>query len=82
MTVGPGSGDGRASVRDAELAAEGWVRRFIGAPPQLDEVRELYVSLGLEVRLDHVSPDDLSEVCSGCPLALSLFRVIYTRSRR
>jgi hypothetical protein len=51
----------------------------VGAPPRLQEVRELYESLGLEVRFETLSPDELAEECGDCALALSLFRVIYTR---
>lgn len=76
---GPG-GDVRAA-RDAALARAGWTRRFEAAPPRLDEVKALYESLGLEVLLDGVSPDELPEGCGGCSLAPALFRVVYTRRR-
>ncbi len=65
--------------RDAELAAEGWERRFIGSPPRLGESVELYESLGLEVLSDPVTEQELADECAGCALALSLFRVLYTR---
>jgi hypothetical protein len=66
-------------ARDSALAAEGWVRRFTGSPPRLKEVTELYESTGQEVLLDEVLPGELAAECEGCTLALSLFRVIYTR---
>lgn len=66
-------------ARDAELATDGWIRRFVGGPPRLNEVRELYEELGLEVLLDDLSPEELREECGGCVLALSLFQVVYTR---
>lgn len=69
------------SARDAELAAGGWTRRFIGAPPRLTEVSELYSTLGLEVLFDPVTEQELAEECAGCALAVSLFRVVYTRSK-
>ncbi len=65
--------------RDAELAVEGWERRFIGAPPRLGEAVELYESLGLEVLSDPVTDEELADECAGCALALNLFRVLYTR---
>ena len=65
--------------RDAELAAEGWERRFIGSPPRLGESVELYESLGLEVLSDPVTDEELADECAGCALALNLFRVLYTR---
>jgi hypothetical protein len=66
--------------RDAELAAQGWTRRFVGAPPRLKEMADLYESLGNEVLLDAVTDDELAEACAGCALALTFFKVIYTRS--
>ena len=68
--------------RDAELAVEGWERRFIGAPPRLGEAVELYESLGLEVLSDPVTDKELADECAGCTLALNLFRVLYTRRSR
>lgn len=68
--------------RDAELAVEGWERRFIGAPPRLGEAVELYESLGLEVLSDPVTDEELADECAGCALALNLFRVLYTRRSR
>lgn len=68
-------------ARDAELSESGWERRFIGAPPRLTEVSELYASLGLEVLLDAVTDQELEEECAGCALALTLFRVVYTRRK-
>jgi len=67
-------------ARDAELASEGWARRFTGSPPRLDEIRELYEATGQEVLMDEVLPGELARECEGCTLALTLFRVIYTRA--
>ncbi len=74
-------------VQDEEA---GWERRFVAAPPRLQEAVDLYESLGLEVRLEPPGPDDLEEVCESdleevcesCAAAVSLFRVIYTRSTK
>lgn len=65
--------------RDRVLGAEGWTRRFVGSPPRLDEIVELYQSTGREVFLDALAPEELSERCEGCGLALALFRAVYTR---
>ncbi|MDH3733388.1 MAG: hypothetical protein OEU54_07620 [Gemmatimonadota bacterium] len=67
------------AARDEELEASGWLRRFTGSPPRLQEIRELYEGLGWEVHLDELSEDELPEGCGDCTLALSLFRVVYTR---
>lgn len=71
----------RTEQKDAELAREGWIRRFVGGPPRLLEVREVYEMLGHEVRLETLSPDELAEECGDCRLALELFRVVYTRRK-
>lgn len=69
----------RVHERDAALATEGWVRRFIGGPPRLGEMIGLYESLGHEVRTERLHDADLESHCAGCAVALSLFRIVYTR---
>jgi hypothetical protein len=64
---------------DEELTAQGWTRRFVGAPPRLKEVVELYQSLGYEVRLEMQKTEELEDQCKSCALALGVFRVVYTR---
>lgn len=76
---GPAPAGTSRARRDAELAREGWVRRFVGGPPRLGEVKELYESLGREVLLDPLEPEELARECGECGLALQLFRVVYTR---
>ncbi|MEJ2319310.1 MAG: hypothetical protein P8Y07_12450 [Gemmatimonadales bacterium] len=71
----------RTEQKDAELAREGWIRRFVGGPPRLLEIREVYETLGHEVRLETLSPEELAEECGDCRLALELFRVVYTRRK-
>ncbi len=68
--------------RDEELGKDGWIRRFTGSPPRLVETREIYESLGRDVLLDPLLPGELATECEGCTLALTMFRVIYTRARR
>ncbi|MFQ5537583.1 MAG: hypothetical protein ACE5GJ_09050 [Gemmatimonadota bacterium] len=82
--VGPGGGPVPEArrTRDRELAAEGWVRRFTGGPPQLGDVTALYEATGQEVLLDEVLPGDLVAGCEECRLAVALFRVVYTRPAR
>jgi hypothetical protein len=71
--------EGPALARDRELADAGWSRRFVGGPPRLAEIVELYRALGHEVRLENLLDEDLADSCSGCRVALSLFRIVYTR---
>lgn len=72
----------RVRERDAALAADGWRRRFIGGPPRLGELLELYRSLGHEVRTESLEDGDLEDQCAGCALALAVFRIVYTRPPR
>lgn len=65
--------------RDRELARLGWERRFTASPPRLVELRQLYEELGHDVMFDRVLPGELASECEGCTLALTMFRVIYTR---
>jgi len=82
-TDGPGDPGGlggeRLRQRDAELAGEGWARRFVGGPPRLQEAKELYESLGLEVHMEPLRAEELHGRCGDCTLALTFFRVVYTR---
>ena len=85
VPVSPAVGFADAAVpagrraRDEELAMDGWARRFTGSPPRLVELKELYESTGQDVLLDDVLPGELAKECTGCTLALALFKVIYTR---
>ncbi|MEJ5378330.1 MAG: hypothetical protein WHX93_17280 [bacterium] len=59
---------------------DGWTRQFVASEPRLSEAVELYRSLGLEVRLEPVSPGSLEGECLQClEAAPDRFKVIYTR---
>ena len=64
---------------EAELVAEGWTRKFVGGPPRLNEMVELYKSLGFEVWLEPQELSEFADECEDCTLALIFFRVVYTR---
>lgn len=64
---------------EEELLREGWTRRFVAAPVRLKEALDLYESLGYEIHLEPLTPEELRAECEGCRLAVALFRVIYTR---
>jgi hypothetical protein len=66
-------------TREAELAADGWERRFAVLPPRLEEMSDLYRALGYEVRLEPVERGELPAECGDCPAAMVLARVIYIR---
>jgi hypothetical protein len=48
-----------------KLADEGWVRRFTAEEPRLSEMKELYESLGFEVREETALPEE-SQDCRSC----------------
>jgi hypothetical protein len=56
-----------------------WEARFVVASPRLQEMVELYQSLGLEVKVEAVEASDLPDGCDDCRAALAFFRRIYTR---
>jgi hypothetical protein len=66
--------------RETELDKEGWSRQFTADEPRLSEAVELYKSLGFEVRLELVVPDENSEECAAClEVMCSRYKTIYTR---
>ena len=65
---------------DPKLIAEGWVRRHLADAQRAEESVELYRSMGYEVRIETITPDDFGPQCARC--AVSVCRacvVIYTR---
>ena len=72
----------RGLLSEEELLREGWMRRFVGGPPRLQEFVALYESLGYEVHLEQQLAGELREECGDCTLALMLFRVVYTRRKQ
>lgn len=65
-------------MREADLITQGWTRRFVAAPPRLQEVAELYAALGYEVRLEQVDGEELADQCRSCALAAGLLKIVYT----
>lgn len=63
------------------LEREGWERRFVAAPPRLEEAVALYESMGFEVRLEPVGAPVDGEPCAPCAPALARSRAVYTRRR-
>jgi hypothetical protein len=67
-------------TRHEQLQKDGWTRRFIYDEPRLSEAKELYESMGLEVRLETVIPEELEGGCDTCITAApERYKVIYTR---
>ncbi len=71
-----------SSSREKELESQGWVRQFVAEEPRLSEAVELYLSLGMEVHLEPLDPDEAQEdgQCTECLRgSRERMRVIYTR---
>ena len=67
-------------IDDPELLSSGWVRRNVADSDRLDELIELYETLGLEVVSRPLKRADFQERCHGCAArACRAYRVIYTR---
>jgi hypothetical protein len=67
---------------DPELVAQGWERRFMADPKQVEEATRLYSELGFEVRTERVLPSELSDLCGSCALATChAYVTLYTRKR-
>ncbi len=66
--------------KEAELEEEGWTRQFTADEPRLSEAVEMYKSLGFEVHLEPVVPDENSEECATCfEVMCGRYKTIYTR---
>lgn len=81
-----GDGTGGAEPRDGgeespeELEAAGWQRRFEADAARVDEVVELYTSLGCEVTTRALAPKSFAPECASCALtACSRYVEVYTR---
>ena len=65
---------------DPQLEAEGWTRRFMADPDQIEEKIQLYNDLGFEVRIERIKPTELHDVCGACRLATcTAYVTLYTR---
>ena len=61
---------------------EGWVKKFTIEEHRVDEYKELYESLGQEVKVELVVPSEI-EGCAECFKAdCEKYRTIYTRSKK
>lgn len=69
--------------REAELAKEGWERKFTTSEPKLAEFIKMYQEMGFEVHEEPLTREELGQDCGSCfVLAADIFRTIYTRPRR
>ncbi len=69
-----------AITADPSLEAAGWKRRFLADADRAREARELYESMGLEVRLETLVPEGLGPKCGDCSAAVcAAYVLVYTR---
>lgn len=65
---------------DPALVAEGWVRRHVVDPDRARESVELYRSMGYEVTVRPLIPEDFGPMCKECASAICRSLVlVYTR---
>ena len=66
----------------SQLEREGWVRKFTIEENRVNEYKELYESLGLEVLVKLVNPSEI-EGCKECfKVECEKYRTIYTRLKK
>jgi len=72
-----------AIERHRRLIEDGWVRRFTAEEPRLSEMKQLYESLGLEVRIEDPTSDGDQE-CRSCldvEAVTARYKTIFTRGK-
>ena len=66
-----------------ELEKEGWERRSIVDEPRVREISELYASMGFEVHIEPVRPEEMVGECAECfEEDCTKYKEIYTRPKR
>ncbi len=68
--------------KKSQQEKEGWVKKFTVEEHRVDEYKELYESLGQEVKVDFVVPSEI-EGCAECfKQDCEKYRTIYTRPKK
>ncbi|MFX0050180.1 MAG: hypothetical protein ACFE8U_02705 [Candidatus Hermodarchaeota archaeon] len=66
----------------SQLEKEGWEKKFTIEEHRIEEYKELYESLGQEVKVESVVPSEI-EGCIECfKVECEKYRTIYTRPRK
>ncbi len=69
-------------LRAPELAAAGWTRRTVTDSTRIEELVELYSSLGFETMTTGLDPSSFGQACTTCAVAAcSTYTALYTRSK-
>ena len=69
----------KTSEREEELTKKGWMKQNTIGEPRLSECVDLYKSLGYEVHLEPINPNEMSEDCRRCFEKDKTVRTIFTR---
>lgn len=70
-------------MKEKESDEEGWVKQTTIGEPRLSEIVELYRSLGYEVRLEPVKPEELDDECRRCyELEGEKVKTVYVRKKK
>lgn len=71
-------------VKNKNLKKQGWERQFVADERRVDEFRELYETIGLEMKIEPVTADEEEKYreCTECfKDAGKKYVVIYTRKK-
>lgn len=71
-----------SQIKEEKLKSEGWTYMFTASGNRLREMVEVYESLGFEVHLEPIKPEDVDEACRACLEAEArAICAIYTRAK-
>jgi hypothetical protein len=71
-----------------DLKKHGWTRQFVAAEPRLTEAVQLYQTIGYEVHLESVTPENAIESADdeSCTVCFEgdedQYKIIYTRPKK
>jgi hypothetical protein len=69
--------------REEELKKEGWEKQFTYDEPRLSEAKELYESLGYEVRIEPATKEGILGDCRVClEEDMDRYKTLYTRKKK
>ena len=67
--------------KKSQLEKEGWVKKFTIEEHRVDEYKELYESLGQEVKVEPIVPSEI-EGCTECfKIECEKYRTIFTKQK-
>lgn len=65
-----------------KLEDEGWEQRTVSDPNRMEELEDLYESLGFETKITSLDPLSFGQACNECAIgACSSYVALFTRKR-